>query len=68
MFLPSFSQSKECGNQETDYDQQREGWGGGDIIDFYFKEALELISEGEGGRANIICERSLREAVKKYFF
>ena len=26
-----------------------------------------MISEGEGGRANIICERSLREAVKKMF-
>ena len=43
----------------------KERGGGGDIIDFYLKEALELISEGEGGRANIICERSLREAVKK---
>ena len=36
------------------------GWGGGGInIDFYLKEALELISGGEGGGANIICERSL---------
>ena len=26
-----------------------------------------MISEGEGGRANIFCERSLREAVKKCF-
>ena len=46
----------------------KERGGGGDIIDFYLKEALELISEEEEARANIICERSLREAVKKVFF